>query len=74
MKQEEIKKTRKDLFIHFFIGVGIFITAILFHRLGSKRSTPQTLWFFVGVLGSILTVYAGNRLLKFYKFLKNNNY
>ena len=74
MTQEEIKKTWKDLFIHFLIGVLILIVAILFHRLGSKRSTPQTLWLFVGVFGSILSIYAGNRLLKFYRFLKGNNY
>lgn len=74
MEKEQIKKTWKDLLIHFFVGVTILIVAILFHRLGSKRSTPQTLWLFVGVFGSVLSVYAGNRILKFYSFLKKNNY
>ena len=70
MKQEEIKKVWKDLWIHFWAGAVILIIAILSHRLGSKRSTPETIWFFVGVFGSLLMVYAGNRLCKFYKFLK----
>lgn len=72
MDEKQIKKTWRQLLIPFFIGFIAFTVGILFHRYGSKRPRPQTIWFFVAVFGVIFSTLSGIKLLKFRKFLKND--
>ena len=71
MQEEEIKKTWRQLLIPFFIGLFILVTAILFHRFGSKRPLPQTIALFASVLGFIFTLIPGIKIMKFKKYLNN---
>ncbi len=68
MTEENI---RKNLRIQFIIGLVIFILSILFHRLGSKKPTPQTISFFGCILGIVFMVFTGSQMLKFKKYLKD---
>jgi hypothetical protein len=76
MDDKEIKRTWRTLITMFVIGVIVLTTAILFHRLGSKRPGPQTLWLFAGVFGVVFTVFPGIKIIKFRQYLrtrKDNN-
>jgi len=73
MDEREIRKSWRKLIIPFVSGLIILITAILFHRLGSKRPGPQTLWIFAGVLGAIFTLFPGIKMIKFRQYLKDRN-
>ncbi|MFD2541377.1 hypothetical protein ACFSSB_03535 [Lacinutrix gracilariae] len=73
MTEENIKKTWRNLFTPFLIGIVIFIVALLFHRLGSKRPTPQTISLFGCVLGFVFILFSGMKILKFRKYLKTEN-
>jgi len=73
MTEENIKKSWKNIITPFVIGLVIFIVSILFHRLGSKRPTPQTLSLFGCVLGIIFMIFSGNKIIKFKKYLKEIN-
>lgn len=71
MHQKEIQSTWKNLIIPFTIGIIILTTAILFHRLGSKRPGPQTFWAFAGILGAVFVVVPGLKMMKFRNYLKS---
>ena len=73
MTEENIKKTWRNLFTPFLIGIVIFIVSLLFHRLGSKRPTPQTISLFGCVLGFVFILFSGMKILKFRKYLKTEN-
>lgn len=70
MNEKEIKQTWRKLVTPFFIGIIVLIVAILFHRLGSKRPGPQTLWLFAGVLGAVFVLFPGIKIIKFRQYLK----
>ena len=70
MDNKEIKTIWKKLIIPFVIGLIMLITAILFHRLGSKRPGPQTLWLAAGVFGAVFTLFPGIKIIKFRQYLK----
>ena len=72
MDQKEIKKTWRKLIVPFLIGITILVTSILAHRLGSKRPGPQTIWLFSGILGGVLTLFPGLKMLKFNRYLNKN--
>lgn len=73
MDEQAIKKTWAKLLIPMAVGLLILLTAILFHRLGSKRPGPQTLWMFVGVLGAIFILFPGVKALKFRRYLQKQS-
>jgi len=73
MTEENIKKTWRNLLTPFLIGIVIFIVALLFHCLGSKRPTPQTISLFGCVLGFVFILFSGMKILKFRKYLKTEN-
>lgn len=67
--ENEIKKYRLRLVKQFIVGFLILIISILFHLLGSKKPTPQALWFFAGVFGSTLLVFTLVQWIKLKKYL-----
>lgn len=69
MNQEEIKKTWTNLMIPLIIGLIILVTAILFHQLGSKRPTPQSISLFGCLFGVIFIIAPLNKIIKFKKYL-----
>jgi len=73
MTEEYIKKSWRNLITPFLIGFVIFMVSILFHFLGSKRPTPQTISFFGCVLGLVFMVFTGIKMLKFRGYLKSLN-
>tara|TARA_Y100000815_G_scaffold117945_1_gene106476 strand:+ start:2161 stop:2388 length:228 start_codon:yes stop_codon:yes gene_type:complete len=73
MTEENIKKSWRNLLIPFIIGLIVFIVSFLFHQLGSKRPTPQTLSLFGCVFGIVFMFFPGMKMLKFRKYLKNLN-
>jgi hypothetical protein len=73
MIEEYIKKSWRNLITPFLIGFVIFILSLLFHYLGSKRPTPQTISFFGCVLGLVFMVFTGIKMLKFRRYLESLN-
>ncbi|MGV6831432.1 MAG: hypothetical protein ACWA5P_07720 [bacterium] len=73
MTEEYIKKSWRNLVTPFIIGLVVLIVSILFHRLGSKKPTPQTISLFGCVLGMVFIVFSGMKMLKFRKYLKSLN-
>tara|TARA_B100001971_G_C18111914_1_gene494665 strand:+ start:61 stop:288 length:228 start_codon:yes stop_codon:yes gene_type:complete len=73
MTEENIKKSWRNLLIPFIIGLIVFIVSFLFHQLGSKRPTPQTISLFGCVFGIVFMFFLGMKMLKFRKYLKNLN-
>lgn len=71
MTEENIKKSWQNLLIPFSIGLIVFIVSLLFHRLGSKRPTPQTISLFCCVLGLVFMFFSGIKMWKFKKHLKS---
>lgn len=72
MESAEIKKTSRKLAIPFVLSALVLIVAILFHRLGSKKSVPQAISFLVGLNGVGFACVFGFRLIKFWVFLNRN--
>lgn len=56
--------------IPFVIGLIVLTSSVLFHRLGSKRPGPQTLWLFAGIFGAVFTLFPGIKMIKFRQYLK----
>ena len=73
MTEENIKKSWRNLLIPFIIGLIVFIVSFLFHQLGSKRPTPQTISLFGCVFGIVFMFFPGMKMLKLRKYLKNLN-
>ena len=73
MTEEEIKKTWSGLRTPFLIGLVVFIISLLFHRLGDKRPTPQTISFLGCILGLVFMFFPGRKMLKFRKYLKSKD-
>lgn len=72
MDKRTIDRTWRNLIVPFVLGAVLMIVALLCHRLGSKRPGPQTFWFFAGVLGVVLVVFPGAKMLGFRRYLKSN--
>ena len=73
MTEENIKKSWRNLLTPFIIGLVVLIASILFHRLGSKRATPQTISLFGCVFGIVFMVIPGIKMIQFRKYLKSLN-
>ena len=74
MDKEQIKKTWMRLLVPLILGFIILLTGIIWNRLGSKRPDPQTYSFFLSLLGAVLAITAGLKVVKFKKYLKDNNF
>lgn len=73
MNNKQINQSWKNLLIPFIIGLIVFIVSLLFHRFGSKRSTPQTISLFGCVFGLVFIIIPLIRMIKFKKYLNNRN-
>ena len=72
MTENEIKTTRKNLITPIVVYIVLFIIAISFNRLGSKRPTPQTVSLFASAFCLTFIIFSWVKLYKFNKFINNN--
>jgi hypothetical protein len=71
MEESQIRKKWLQLLIPFGISLVVLIIAVLFHRLGSKKSVPQAISFLAGLNGVGFSCVFGFRLIKFQRFLSD---
>jgi hypothetical protein len=70
MEKKEIKQTWKRLLIPFVAGMVILITGILWRTFGNTREIAS---IYISLLGGVVIVHVGLKLIKFKKYLKEKN-
>ncbi len=70
MDVNEIRRTWRRLIWPFAIGLLLLFCGALFNSLGSNRPTPQTLSLFIGVFGTMLSLFTGHKMFKFHRWLQ----
>ncbi|MEH6537547.1 MAG: hypothetical protein V7719_14205 [Psychroserpens sp.] len=73
MTENELKKTWKKTIKPFIIWIVLFIVALLFNKLGSKESTPQTVSLFASAYSLTFIIFYSIKIIKFRKILKKLN-
>jgi hypothetical protein len=70
MDKKEIKQTCTRLLIPFIAGIVILTTGILWRTFGNTREIAS---IYISLLGVAVIVQVGLKLIKFRKYLKENN-
>ncbi|MBR9914450.1 MAG: hypothetical protein GYB32_06425 [Algicola sp.] len=74
MTDEERKYLKKELITPVIVWMILFVIALLFNRLGSKKPTPQTVSFFASVFSFTFIVFYGIKWIKFKTHIKKKRH